>query len=484
MTVRKLKVRYTEDFGTVIPGYMPNSKLLGMNQFTAPGWDFIAGAQPNMNPDDYYTDKDWLHKNWQWITPDLEYALPKNIMQTVEQMVDGRLELEPYSEFRISVEAKRSTSKNHVEEFRRFDDLGGDPQQVEYRHANITDYGQFNTSYSALKTLFVKDLDGLFNQFEDNKLIVARRQGTGVHDNPDSSYTNYPKGYGPFSQNVLLPAFMAAYTGQDASTMKLTDNYLGDVILKTIPRPNWKMTYSGLSKLPGMEDIFQNFSITHGYQGKMMVNSFDTDRQYDPANPLKQKETTLDYYSRFEIPDIQIDEQFSPLIGIDMQLKNGMSFKTEYKNSRQLRLELIGTGRLHETKGKEITGGFGYKLKDAKLFQPKKKKKTEPKKDSKKPAGGNQRGGRGGGQNTPGDMDFTFDFSINDDVTNIRELVTGLVEPNRGNRRVTVAPAISYQLNDQLSLRFFFDYNKNIPKTSAGYPTTNIRSGVTVRFSL
>jgi cell surface protein SprA len=49
---------------------------------------------------------------------------------------------------------------------------------------------------------------------------------------------------------------------------------------------------------------------------------------------------------------------------------------------------------------------------------------------------------------------------------------------------VTIAPAITYQLNDQLSLRFFFDYSKNTPKTSAGYPTTNIRSGITVRFSL
>ena len=81
-------------------------------------------------------------------------------------------------------------------------------------------------------------------------------------------------------------------------------------------------------------------------------------------------------------------------------------------------------------------------------------------------------------------MDFTFDLSVRDDVTNIRELITGLVEPDRGSRRVSIAPAITYQLNNQLSLRFFFDYTKNTPKTSQGYPTTKIRSGVTVRFSL
>ncbi len=486
MTVRKLKLRYTEDYGTVIPGYLPQSKLFGMDNFTSPGWDFVAGAQPNLNPDDYYTDKDWLHKNWKWITPDLEYALPKNITQNYEQVVDGKLDLEPYSDFRVTVEAKRSRSQNHAEEFRRYEDLGGDPVQDEYKHANITDYGQFNTSYSALKTLFINDKDGLnelFQEFDQNKIIVARRLGMGEHANPDSSYVGYPEGYGPFSQNVLLPAFIAAYTGQDANTIKVTDNYLGDVILKTLPRPNWRLTYTGLSKLGNLGDIFQNISITHGYQGKMVVNSFDTDRQYDREDQNKLKETTLDYYTRFEIPDLQIDEQFAPLLGIDVRLKNEMSFKTEYKNSRQLRLELIGTGRLHETKAQEYTVNFGYKLKEVKLafLKAKKKKKPDPKKDNKPNIG---RPGQRASQNSPGDMDFTFDLSVRDDVTNIRELVTGLVEPNRGSRRVSIAPAISYQINDQLSLRFFFDYNKNTPKTSQGYPTTNIRSGVTVRFQL
>jgi len=489
MSVRKLKVRYTENYGTVIPGYLPQSKLLGMNQFTSPGWDFVAGKQPNLNPDDYYTNNDWLHRNWNWITPDLEYALPKNITQTSDQVIDGKLDLEPYSDFRVSVEARRSKGDNHAEEFRRYRDLGADPVQAEFRHANITDYGQFTTSYSALNTLFVNSRSGLnelFQQFEDNKLIVANRLGSGQHDNPDSSYLDYPKGYGPFSQNVLLPAFIAAYTGQDASTMKVSDNYLGDVIIKTIPRPNWRLTYNGLAKLGNLSNIFQTISITHGYQGKLVVNSFDTDRQFDRNDPTKTKETTLDYYSRFEIPDIQIDEQFTPLLGIDVRLKNSMSFKTEYKNSRQLRLELIGTGRLRETKANEYTVNFGYKLKDTKFafLQPKKKKKPAPKKDDKKPPTGSNRPGQRASQNNPGDLDFTFDLSVRDDVTNIRELITGLVEPDRGSRRVSIAPAVTYQLNSQLSLRFFFDYTKNTPKTSQGYPTTNIRSGITVRFTL
>lgn len=487
MTVRKLKLRYTEDYSTTIPGYTPTSKLFGMDHFTSPGWNFVAGGQPNIKPEDYYTNKDWLYKNYTWITSDLEYALPSNVTQTYQQVIDGKLDLEPFSDFRVTVEAKRSKGENHAEEFRRFEDFGGDPVQGEWKHANITDFGQFTTSYSAINTLFINSKDGLtdlFNEFSDNKLIVAHRLAGGTHANPDSAYIGYPAGYGPFNQNVLLPAFIAAYTGQDASTIKVSENYVGDVLIKTIPRPNWRLTYNGLSKLWGLDDIFQNISITHGYQGKLVVNSYDTDRQYSRTEPLKLKETTLDYYSRFEIPDIQIDEQFSPLLGIDVRLKNDMSFKTEYKNSRQLRLELIGTGRLRETKASEYTVNFGYKLKDTKLsfLQPKKKKKTTKKENPNKPSFG--RPGQRASQNNPGDMDFTFDFSVRDDVTIIRELITGLEEPDRGSRRVSISPAINYQLSNQLSLRFFFDYTKNTPKTSQGYPTTNIRSGVTVRFSL
>ncbi|MBI5916679.1 MAG: cell surface protein SprA [Bacteroidetes bacterium] len=486
MVVRKLRVKYSEDYGTVVPGYLPDSKLFGMNKFTSPGWGFVAGGQPNIRPEDYYSSEDWLYKNWQWITPDLEYALPKTVTQNYQQNMEGKLTLEPFSDFRVDVEAKRSKSKNHAEEFRRYEDSGvpGQYFQNEWKHANITDFGRFDVSYSALKTLFEDDLTGLFKEFDTNREIIANRLGIGQHDNPDPAFEDFPKGYGPFQQNVLLPAFIAAYTGQDANTMKVSNNYVGDVIIKTIPRPNWRLTYNGLAKLGALENIFQNISITHGYVGKLAVNTFDTDRQYDQFDPTKLNEPNLDYYSRFEIPDLQIDEQFNPLIGVDVRLKNDMSFKVEYKSSRTLRLELLGTGRLHETKAEDFTINFGYKIKEAKIgfLAPKKKKGRTPKKDAK-PAVPNRPGSRNS-QNNAGDLDFNFDFSIRDDITTIHELVTDTEEESRGSRRVSIAPAVTYQLNKQLSLRFFFDYTRNVPKTSQGYPTTNIRSGVTVRFSL
>lgn len=539
MVVRKFRFKYAENYATVVPGYMPDSKLLGMSPgFGSPGWDFVAGLQPNMRPQDYYTKNDWLYTHYKWITPDVSAALPSSastsnggstsafssglgsglgtgtsnlgttgtrasqgnsslptqgsITQSVEQNIEGRLTLEPFADFRVDVEAKRSKSQFHAEEFRRFNDLGGTPGnyfQDEWRHANITDFGQFNVTYSALKTLFDDDLTGLFKRFDNNRVIIANRLGAlppGSHENTDPSYDQYPKGYGPFQQNVLLPAFIAAYTGQDPNTMKVSNNYIGDVVLKTMPKPNWRLTYNGLSKVGFFKDVFQSITINHGYVGRLIVSSFDTDRQFDQFDPEKVKEPNLDYYSRFEIPDIQIDEQFNPLFGFDVRLKNDMSFKAEYKSSRTLRLELLGTSRLHETRAEDLTIGFGYKIKEAKLgfLTPKKKKgKTKKDEDKKSPLGGNRPGGRSNQYDT-GDMDFTFDFSLRDDITTIHELVTDLEEPSRGNRTLTINPQILYQLNEKLSLRFFFDYRKTTPKTSQGFPTTNVRSGVTVRFSL
>ena len=52
--------------------------------------------------------------------------------------------------------------------------------QEEMRHNIPKDFGSYTISYAALGTLFNNDLTGLFQTFEENRLIVARR----LSDNP------------------------------------------------------------------------------------------------------------------------------------------------------------------------------------------------------------------------------------------------------------------------------------------------------------
>jgi cell surface protein SprA len=489
MVLRSANLRYTEKYGTVVPGYLPDSKLFGMDNFNSPGWDFVAGLQPNIRFEDYYTERDWLHNNWRWITGDQYLNSP--VIQNYSQTAEGRVKLEPFPNFKIDVDIKRNKQENHNEFFRRVEVLDPDnPQnrfQEEMRHNIPKDFGSYTISYAALGTLFNNDLTGLFQTFEENRLIVARR----LSDNPailhgDSVYAakGYPKGFGPLQQNVSLPAFFAAYVGMDPNTMELSKNYMSDVILKTLPRPNWRLTYNGLSKLDMFKDIFQSFTLNHAYQGTLTVGSYTTDLDYDPATPQKVNNDNLNFYSRFRAPNIQLQEQFSPFLGVDMKLKNDVSMKFDYKTGRTLNVEL--DRGLNETKGTEFTIGFGYKMKDLKIgFLTPKKKGRKPSKEEEQSQ--TQRGGRPGRgqQSQAGDFDFTFDFSLRDDITTFHAFDSGgLQVPTRGNRTVTILPQATYQLSKQLSLRFFFDYRRNVPKTSQGFPTTNVRSGVTVRFSL
>jgi cell surface protein SprA len=487
MALRKVRVTYSEDFSTVLPGYLPKAGVLGMNNFDAPGWGFIAGLQPNLNQNNYYSSKDWLYGNWNWITGD--QLLNSPVTQNNQQQIDAKITVEPFTDFRIDVEANRTKTDNHSEFFRRnqiLDPSNPDSRfQNEFEHLIPRDFGSLTLSYSALNTLFNDDLTGLFKEFEQNRVLVANRMGQappGSHDNTEDAKRGFPKGYGRYHQNVLVPSFLAAYTGTDANTMEVSTDYMNDVVLKLLPRPNWRLTYNGLSRVEPFSAVFSSFSLNHSYRGTLTVNSFQTNLQYDREAPTKLDPTKLDFFSRFEVPNVQIQEQFNPLVGVDMRLKNDMSFKVEYKTNRTLNMGFVDN-RLHETKGEDFTIGFGYKLKEVKLGFLSSKNKSRNNQSQQRP-GQSGTGILRGGQGQAGDLDITFDFSIKDDITTIHELDTDLQEPSRGNRTVSILPQATYQLNKQLSLRFFFDYRKNVPKTSQGYPTTNIRSGVTVRFSL
>ncbi|MEY2905302.1 MAG: hypothetical protein RJA52_1318, partial [Bacteroidota bacterium] len=82
------------------------------------------------------------------------------------------------------------------------------------------------------------------------------------------------------------------------------------------------------------------------------------------------------------------------------------------------------------------------------------------------------------------DLDINFNLRLRDDVTFNHLLDQGIIEPTRGNYALSISPSVEYKMNQRLSLRLFFDYNRNVPKTSAGFPRTNTAGGIIVRFAL
>jgi cell surface protein SprA len=283
---------------------------------------------------------------------------------------------------------------------------------------------------------------------------------------------------------VLIPAFLAAYAGQDPNTIPVAADYT-QVLKKTLPNLNWNLSYNGLSKLPLFREIFTNFSIKHGYKSTLTVNSFQTDLLYTPDNPGKLNPETGDYYSRFEIPSIVISESFSPLIGIDLRTKNNISVRVDMKKTRNLQMSFLDNG-LNETKSSEYVVGFGYRMKELQLPFLKKLQNQKNEKPLTPSSGGRNSGGQGGGSSprNNGDLDISFDFSLRDDVTTRYLLDQPVSEPTRGTRALSISPAAEYQVNKQLALRLFFDYRRTEPKISQSFPITNTSAGVVVRFTL
>jgi cell surface protein SprA len=113
-----------------------------------------------------------------------------------------------------------------------------------------------------------------------------------------------------------------------------------------------------------------------------------------------------------------------------------------------------------EVKGNEITLGFGYRLPKFKL----------PFNLSKKVSGNG--------------LNLTADFSARRNSTIIRRLLEGVNQPTAGLNVYSIKAAADYAVSDKLNMRFFYEQTINTPVISTSYPTSNINTGIEIRFSL
>ncbi|MCO6486356.1 MAG: cell surface protein SprA [Saprospiraceae bacterium] len=448
LALRRARVDYQEQFTNTVPGYTPPSRIMGMNEFNSPGWGFISGYQaPTTSWLDQAAASNWITDNvW----------LNQNVERTYQQQLRGTVTLEPINQFRVDVDFQRTYNESYFELFKV-----REPGES-FTHNPIQNIGTYNISYLSFKTLFRSD-DGareLFDQFQQNREIISQRLGTGNHP-VDAGYTT---GYGKRQMSVLISSFIATYTGQDPQTSPLFDE-----LFNYVPRPNWKLSYDGLAKLPGMSDIFSSFRITHGYRSTLTVNSFQSDyADFDPANPDRLNPESLNYYSEFIIPDVVITEQFAPLIGIDMRTKSGLTLGVNYNTSRNLQL-LLNDPQLPETKATDISVNLSYVIKGVKIpflyfGADKRDRKNKP------------------GQ----DLTIQLNTSFRDDIQLNHQIDTEEVIsiPARGNRAIRINPTIDYPLNDRIRLQLRYEYTQNKPKTFNGFKTTTNVGGINVIFTL
>lgn len=474
-SVKSVNVSFTESANTRLPGYMDSTQILGENfRSMQPGFDFIMGYQPDTN---------WLNRK----AAENVITRDTNFNYMFQQNLDQRLtlsgQIEPVRDLMITVNLSKTFNKNYSETFRFIDTTGG--TSPKFNHLNPYAGGGFDVSYIAFKTLFGKfdpnRVSATFKTFEANRLILSKRLGTAnpytqAQPGGGQQADGYYYGYNRYAIDVLIPSFIAAYTGQNPENVALikqsNSNIRSNPFKAILPRPNWKLDYNGLSRVKGLDKIFTNVTLSHGYTGNLSMNGFTSALLYQDQSrfgyPSFYDTVSKNFVPFFLVPNVTISEQFGPLAGFDVQFVNQFQAKFEYSKTRTLSLSLYDF-QLSEVRTTEFVIGAGYRKRGLKLLAGLKLPKFLDK------------DGKGTLDN---EINFRLDFRIRDNVTANSRLDQDNNFATGGSKEITIVPTIDYTLNNRVQLKFYFDQRRVKPYISSSAPTVNTRAGVQVRVSL
>ncbi|MBN2867237.1 MAG: cell surface protein SprA, partial [Flavobacteriaceae bacterium] len=445
-SVKRIQAVYSETNGTYLPGYLQTPGFLGTSK---PTLGYTLGSQRDV--------RDLAARNgWLTVFPDFNQQYTSN--QT--KQLDLSANLEPIKDLKIDLIGFRTYAENYTENYRIEND--------EYVSLTPNTYGNFSISAFTLPTAFGKsDENGsqAFDDFRANRIEVAKRlatqRGIDVTDPANLDAEGYPKGFGKTSQQVLLPAFVSAYTGRGANKTPLD-------ALRDIPIPNWDLKYTGFMKLNWFKKRFKRFSLTHGYRSTYTIQQFRTNLDYSPidftvdydSQPNDALDQAGNYKAKSLLSGVTLTEMFSPLFRFDMEMKNSVRVLLEMKKDRMLSLS-FDNNLMTEIAGNEYVVGLGYRLKDVRI----KSKLAGPR------------------RSIVSDLIMSADLSVRDNKTIIRYLDVDNNQITNGQTIWGLKYNAEYAFSRNLTGIFYFDYTFSEYAISTAFPQTTIRSGLTLRYN-
>nr|WP_211331807.1 cell surface protein SprA [Ulvibacter antarcticus] len=436
-SLRKIQVNYQENNGIFLPGYTPSTGFIGTLK---PTTGFIFGSQAEI--------RELAARNG-WLTLYPEFNEQYTEVENRQLDVQANIELLP--DLKIDLNGSRIYSENYAENFIVEDDL--------YRSLTPNTFGNFNISTMLIKTAFGSNNEitsAAFEDFKSNRLIIANRlaseRGIDTSNPANLDEDGYPIGLGRTSQDVLLPAFLSAYKGSDASKEKTG-------IFRDVPLPNWDVKYTGLMRLKWFKKNFKRFSIQHGYRAGYTVNQFQTNLDYNTSDPTETDQAG-NFKSELFLINVNLTEQFTPLVRFDFEMKNSVKILAEYRKDRALQLS-FANNLLTEIRGNEIILGLGYRVKDVKFTTNFGGKKTMLKSD----------------------LNFKLDLSRRDNKTIIRYLDLDNSQTTAGQTIYGLQFSTDYALSKNLTALFYYDHSFSEYAISTAFPQTTIRGGFTLRYN-
>jgi cell surface protein SprA len=441
--IKSISGTYTRTEGTFLPGYLPESNFFGQDlTYDAPGLGFLLGSQADLRQ---------KAVNNGWITKDtLQNQL---YVKTFNEDIRLRSIIEPIADLRIELIAFKTQDRNYQSNFKYLESTNS------IENLSPVTTGTYSVSYLSLATAFSKsgginNTSATYQKFLENRAVISQRLGPA---NPNSSGATggFADGYGPNAQNVLVPAFLAAYAGKDAGAINTSQ-------FPKIPIPNWQISYGGLGRLPFFTDLFDSFDLKHGYRSSYSVSSFTTLLQYQEANgAVTSRDANGDFLPFYQFSQVSIFEQFVPLVGADVRFKNSMTANFEYRKTRSLNLSLLNS-QLAQQEENILVFGFGYRPKNFKMPW----------------------GLFGTGNRTDNDINFKLDVAIRDNKTLIYRADVPAAEVSSGAKNITLRPSIDYVINQRFNLNLFYDSNITKPYTSQSFNTSFTNFGINLKLLL
>jgi cell surface protein SprA len=456
MSVRNLSVTYKQNDGMTIPGFKSESNLYSASPEygSAPGWDFALALQ---SPYDYVRKavaKDWLVID--------SVTSPIIITQSTDLRIKSSLE--PIKGLKIELNAARTWNYN---------------TQIEYMYDGMpeTKTGGFTMTTVAIATAFEssKSSDGYaskaFQKFLSNRTVIAARleQKMAGKKYPntgflyESGYNDqvYDKANGSFSENsadVLIPAFLAAYSGKDATSSDLSLFPALSALL-----PNWSISYDGLSNLAFIKKRFRNVTLNHAYACTYNVGSFSSYSTFvsvgDGLGFVRDVLTSSPTpSSMYDVSSVTLMESFNPLIRVQATLLNGWTFKTEVRNTRTLTLSISG-GQIVEANLDQLVFGTNYKITD---FHP---------------------WGFLGASKIKNDLSITANLTYKNQQSLLRKIEDNYTQASSGNKSYVIELLGDYAISKNMNMTVFYDLESTVPLVSS-YPVTSSDFGFSLRFTL
>jgi cell surface protein SprA len=443
---KQLNVSYNETNGTVLPGLISAPNWYGYGQtLGGPTLGFLLGSQADI--------RRTVMENG-WVSGSNYMTDPYVRMSTKELRAD--LQVMPMNDLRVDLNVLHTFNSNFSHTGFNYTNNGVPDPDFTFA-SELTTYSNTTT---LLSTSF-KDGQAVYQAIRENARALSQQLGGpgAVLDN-----NGFAQHYSIGNAYVLIPAFRAAMEGKSVTPMTNPKK-------SGFPLPNWRITYSGLKNIPIISGQFTKFDILHAYTATYTATGIQSNVDYhdnpngyyqtvdDAGNVIKNAGDKINPYTFAQVGYV---ESFSPLIGIDVTMRNNMQFGIQYNRTRMMVLGLVNQ-TLTEDANTEYVVRLGYIVRNFRLGT----------------ANIRGRGTRGKGS----DLNIRGDISLRDSKTSIMNILLNDAQVTGGQRLMNIKLSADYNVSENLNLRVFYEQMTSKYKISTAFPLSTIRAGISATFT-